>query len=111
VPPSVLPLQESALVPLAATLTAPGLPVPGGGDKNFNIAITFTGTGFEVNGVPFVNPTLPVLLQILSGAQTPSSLLPAGSIYSISPGDVVEVTVPGGTPGAPVCHFHFCFSL
>jgi iron transport multicopper oxidase len=109
-PTSTLPLQESALVPLGTNLAAPGQPTPGGANKVWNLAITFTNGQFAINGVPFVNPSVPVLLQILSGAQTPSSLLPTGSIYSISPGDVIELTIPGGTIGAPVC-FYDTFSL
>jgi iron transport multicopper oxidase len=104
-------LQESALVPLVHSLVVPGQPFPGGADKVFNLAITISAGNFAINGVPFVNPSVPVLLQILSGAQTPSSLLPAGSIYSISPGDVVELTIPGGTPGAPVRYFSLFLSL
>jgi iron transport multicopper oxidase len=98
-------------VPLGTDLAAPGTAVAGGANKVWNLAITFSGGTFSINGVPFVNPDVPVLLQLLSGAQTPSSLLPSGSIYDISLGDVVELSIPGGTVGAPVCLSLYYFFL
>jgi iron transport multicopper oxidase len=50
----------------------------------------------------FVPPTLPVMLQVLSGAQAAQDLLPAGSVYSLPPNKVIEISIPGGAPGAPV---------
>jgi iron transport multicopper oxidase len=108
-----LALNESSLIPLGddplgSDLAAPGTAEQGGADDVFNIAITFDGANFAINGVTFQSPSVPVLLQILSGAQDPNSLLPSGSVFNINRGDVVEVTVPGGTAGAPVsiyCYF------
>ena len=60
------------------------------------------GTAFQVNGVSFEAPTVPVLLQILSGAKNASDLLPAGSIYGLDPNKSVELTIPGGAVGGPV---------
>jgi hypothetical protein len=60
------------------------------------------GTAFLMNGVVFVPPTIPVLLQILSGAKNASQLLPAGSIYGLERNKSVELTVPGGALGGPV---------
>jgi iron transport multicopper oxidase len=57
---------------------------------------------FEVNGVSFEPPTVPVLLQILSGAKKASDLLPKGSIYGLDPGKSVELVIPGGAIGGPV---------
>ena len=57
---------------------------------------------FLVNGVTFQPPTIPVLLQILSGAQSASDLLPAGSIYGLAPNQSVEISIPGGAIGGPV---------
>jgi len=66
---------------------------------------TSTGVGlFEVNGVAFESPSIPVLLQILSGAQKASDLLPNGSIYSLDANKSVELTIPGGAAGGPVSH-------
>jgi iron transport multicopper oxidase len=57
---------------------------------------------FDINGTPFRPPTVPVLLQILSGAKTASQLVPAGSIYGLEPNKSVELTIPGGAVGGPV---------
>jgi iron transport multicopper oxidase len=57
-----------------------------------------------MNGVPFKPPTLPVLLQILSGAQSPQDLLPPGSVYALPPNKVIEINIPGTSvaQGGPV---------
>jgi hypothetical protein len=44
-----------------------------------------------------------VLLQILSGTKNASDLLPAGSVYGLEPNKSVELTIPGGAIGGPVC--------
>ncbi|KAJ7099745.1 laccase [Mycena epipterygia] len=99
---AALPLVETNLHPLNGP-AVPGLPVPGGADVTLNLVITldFTTFKFQVNGAEFIPPTAPVLLQILSGAQSATDLLPAGSVYTLPPNAVVEVSIPGGTPGAP----------
>jgi hypothetical protein len=45
---------------------------------------------------------VPILLQILSGAKKAQDLVPAGSIYGLNRGDVVELTIPAGAAGGPV---------
>jgi hypothetical protein len=55
-----------------------------------------------VNGVSFQPPTVPVLLQILSGAQNASDLLPSGSVYGLEPGKSVELTIPALALAGPV---------
>ncbi|KAH8986075.1 laccase 2 precursor [Lactarius hatsudake] len=110
VPVSHLPLVETNLHPLVAS-PVPGLPSPGGADININLDVGFTplpnGFRFDINGVPFVPPTVPVLLQILSGAQNASDLLPAGSIYGLESNKSVEITIPGGATGGPhPMHLH-----
>jgi iron transport multicopper oxidase len=59
-------------------------------------------TAFLVNNASFEAPTVPVLLQILSGAKNASDLVPAGSIYELAPNKSVELTIPGGAIGGPV---------
>jgi iron transport multicopper oxidase len=66
--------------------------------KNQNAA----SASFQVNGVSFQPPSVPVLLQILSGAKNASDLLPSGSIYGLEPNKSVELTIPGGAVGGPV---------
>ncbi|KAF8342651.1 laccase [Cantharellus anzutake] len=91
-------LNETSLIPLEN----PG--APGGSnpaDVSINIAIAFTNASFSINGVVYKSPTVPVLLQIMSGASSVSDLLPSGSIYSLPSNKTVEITIPGGTAGAP----------
>ena len=100
---SVIPLVETNLHPLVNT-GVPGLPFPGGADVNINLNLTvnLTSTRFFVNGVSFVPPTVPVLLQVLSGAKTAQELLPPGSVYVLPRNKVIEVSIPGGVIGGPV---------
>ena len=100
------PMVETNLHPLSNP-GAPGVPTPGAADVNLNLNITFdfTTLQFSVNGVHFTPPTVPVLLQILSGAHTAQDLLPPGSIYVLPPNKVIEISLPGGAPGSPVCHY------
>ncbi|KAJ7935956.1 laccase [Mycena leptocephala] len=95
-------LVETDLHPLVAT-AVPGTAVAGGADVTMNIVISldFTTFTFEINGVSFTPPTVPVLLQILSGAQSATDLLPSGSVFTLPANSVVELSIPGGTPGAP----------
>ncbi|KAJ7100474.1 yellow laccase [Mycena epipterygia] len=96
------PLVETALHPLVRS-PVPGKPYPGGADVNLNlnIGLNFTTFKFTMNGATFVPPTAPVLLQILSGVQAAQDLLPSGSVYSLPPNKVIEISIPGGSPGAP----------
>ncbi|KAI0269645.1 laccase 4 [Russula aff. rugulosa BPL654] len=72
-PSAKIPVSVS---PLVETNLHPGLPGPNGADININLAIGFNAGAFMVNGVSFQSPTVPVLLQILSGKQKASDLLP-----------------------------------
>ncbi|KAM5544799.1 hypothetical protein V8D89_001697 [Ganoderma adspersum] len=95
-------LNEVDLHPLVAKQT-PGSPTPGGVDKAINLAFNFNGTNFSINNATFVPPTVPVLLQILSGAQTAQGLLPSGSVYELPINSSIEITFPAtvDAPGAP----------
>ncbi|KAJ7092916.1 Cupredoxin [Mycena belliarum] len=100
---SVVPLLEQNLHPALREPRVPGLPVPGGADVNLHLAIAFDFTSFKftINSAEFIPPTAPVLLQILSGAQSATDLLPAGSVYTLPPNKVIEISIPGGSIGAP----------
>ena len=102
------PLVESNLHPLQNP-AAPGIPTPGAADVNLNLDIEFSATAgnFSVNNVSFVPPSVPVLLQIISGASTAQSLLPNGSVYVLPPNKVIEISMPGGAPGSPVSNKRF----
>ncbi|KAJ7438114.1 laccase [Mycena galericulata] len=100
-------LVETSLHPLVAT-PVPGEPRPGGADVVLNLAIAFTSNlTFTFGGASFLSPNAPVLLQILSGAQSAQSLLPAGSVYTLPQNKVVEISIPGGSAGNPhPIHLH-----
>ncbi|TFK26128.1 hypothetical protein FA15DRAFT_755306 [Coprinopsis marcescibilis] len=104
--PNSNPLNEANLVAL-------GHPVPGGpavGDVdvaiNFQIAFNPPTSQFFVNGAPFDEPTVPVMLQIMSGAQTAQDMLPAGSIYVLPRNANIELSLPGGGGAPHPIHLH-----
>ncbi|KAI0269357.1 laccase [Gloeopeniophorella convolvens] len=102
------PLVETNLHPLTRT-RVPGKPFPGGADININLDVTINDppSAFFVNNVTFKDPTVPVLLQILSGKKKPQELLPQGSIYPLKRGASVELTIPAGVIGGPhPIHLH-----
>lgn len=101
---SVNPLVESNLIPVDSP-AAPGQPEVGGADivMNLNLGFDATALNFTINGVSFVPPTVPVLLQILSGTVDATALLPAGSVYTLAANKVIELSIPAGmVPGGPV---------
>ncbi|KAN0136677.1 laccase [Lactarius tabidus] len=99
IPQSVLPLIETNLHPLVPT-PVPGNPVPGGADIkiDLNVALSADFTQFLVNNVTYESPSVPVLLQILNGANA-TELLPKGSVYPLGLNKSVEITFPGGAGG------------
>nr|ACZ82339.1 laccase [Lentinus sp. WR2] len=96
------PLVEANLHPLAS-MPVPGSPVSGGVDKAINFVFNFNGTNFSINNATFVPPTVPVLLQIMSGANTAQDLLPSGSVYTLPSNATIELSFPAtsNAPGAP----------
>ncbi|KAK7682850.1 Acyl-coenzyme A oxidase 2 [Cerrena zonata] len=100
--PSINPLREMDLRPLVKT-PVPGRPVPGGADINhrLDMALDFKTKHFSIDGHSFTPPTLPVLLQILSGTEDAHDLLPQGSVIDLELGKVVELVMPGGVVGGP----------
>lgn len=68
----------------------------------YSVRGSFPGLGPDGICQTFVPPTAPVLLQVLSGAQAAQDLLPSGSVYTLPPNKVIEISIPGGAPGAPV---------
>jgi FtsP/CotA-like multicopper oxidase with cupredoxin domain len=86
---------------------APGIPGYGMADINLRMMVNLTKGGiYVVNGVQYKPPTVPVLLQILSGAQQATDLLPAGSVYVLGANKVVELTMVIGSESAPVSFTH-----
>ncbi|KAF7325235.1 Laccase I [Mycena kentingensis (nom. inval.)] len=103
------PLVETALAPLVPT-PAPGIPQLGKADVNLNLAIQvdIEAARYSLGGASYVPPSMPVLLQLLSGASSVDELMPKGSYYSLPKNKVIEITIPGGDdPGAPhPMHLH-----
>ncbi|KAG1729891.1 laccase [Suillus occidentalis] len=100
------PLQETNLHALINP-GAPGTAGYGNADYNITLEVSVTGVQFFVNNVSFISPSVPVLLQILSGARDPTQLLPNGSVYVFDANKVVELTVAITGPGGPhPIHLH-----
>ncbi|KAG7443717.1 laccase [Guyanagaster necrorhizus] len=96
---SVLSMNETQMTPLENP-GAPGSPEIGGVDVALNLVFAFTSAGtFTINGVQFIPPTTPVLLQILSGAENVNDILPEGSIYALPLNSTIEISMPGGVIG------------
>ncbi|KAI5831415.1 multicopper oxidase/laccase, partial [Schizophyllum commune Tattone D] len=107
-----VPLREPELHALVDP-AAPGTPEYGVDVQSVNLTLGFDGALFTVNGHNFHGPDgmmKPYLLQILSGAQSASDLLPQDSIIGIKRGSVVEITlIPdmSGMTGSPhPMHLH-----
>ncbi|KAG6852998.1 hypothetical protein C0991_007680 [Blastosporella zonata] len=100
----VNPLKEVNLHGLVNP-QAPGLPIEGGADYSLYLHTTFNRTSFQftMNDVTYIPPTVPVLLQILSGVRTAQDLLPKGAVYSLPPNKVIEISLSGtgGDMGGP----------
>ena len=100
---SANPMLETNLHPLSNP-GAPGKPKLGDADVNLNlnIGVNISTDLFTVNNASFTPPTVPVLLQILSFAQNAQNLLPTGDVYVLPRNKVIEISIPGGSPGSPV---------
>jgi iron transport multicopper oxidase len=90
---SVMPLAEGNLHPLVNP-GAPGQHHVGGADVLLNLDFGLNGSRFSINNVSFNPPSVPVLLQILSGAKTAQDLLPTGSVYVLPHNKVIELSMP-----------------
>lgn len=105
--PYDLEFNESLLVTLDGA-AVPGTPEVGKADVNLNLIPGHIGELFNINNVSFVDPAVPILLQILSGATHASQLLPNGSVYELPPNKVIELSFPAtdglvnGAVGGPV---------
>lgn len=96
------PLRESELVPMFWP-AAPGRPWFNGADVYINLDMAFNyETGkFTINGNSFVSPTVPVLLQIFSGAKKALDLLPLGNLIQLPANKVVQLSMPAGALAGP----------
>ncbi|KZT32315.1 Cupredoxin [Sistotremastrum suecicum HHB10207 ss-3] len=89
--PSTNPLVEASMIPLVN----PGAP---GGDTPPDVAHVLTigldSPNWTINGSSFAPPSVPVLLQILSGASTAQDLLPPGSVLPLPSNSIIEISIP-----------------
>ncbi|KAG9317027.1 laccase [Chiua virens] len=101
--------NESSLHPLVNP-GAPGIPEIGQADVNLQFSVGLNSSGYyTINNVSFTDPTVPVLLQILSGARDASQLLPNGSVYVLPENKVIEISFPNPTAaigGPHPIHLH-----
>ncbi|KAJ7598428.1 laccase [Mycena floridula] len=100
---SVAPLAETSISPLVNP-GAPGLANINGADYDLplDFGFDFTTLKFTINGTTFVPPTVPVLLQILSGATAATSLLPQGSVYGLPLNKTIQISFSvGNAVGGP----------
>ncbi|KAG2153312.1 laccase [Suillus clintonianus] len=103
---STIPLLETNLHALINP-GAPGIPGYGNADINLMMYVSKTNGIFYTNGVAFEPPSVPVLLQILSGAQDATDILPNGTVYVLEPNKVVELTMINGELHGPhPIHLH-----
>ncbi|KAG2153309.1 laccase [Suillus clintonianus] len=103
---STMPLAENNLHALINP-GPPGIPGYGNADINLMMIVNKTDGIYYTNGVTFENPSVPVLLQILSGAQEAADLLPKGTVYVVEPNKVVELTMINGEVRGPhPIHLH-----
>jgi hypothetical protein len=108
---SVMPLLEQNLHALINP-GAPGIPGYGKADMNIDITANNLGGVYYMNNVRYRPPTVPVLLQILSGAQQATDLLPNGSVIVLEPNQVIELTVQTVGFGGPVSFlFHTLYAI
>lgn len=82
---------------------APGKPTPDGADVTFNLTLAFNQDAFRfsINNNTFVPPTVPVLLQIMSGARNAHDLLPKGGVLTVERNKVVQINIPSALIGGP----------
>jgi iron transport multicopper oxidase len=94
--PDSRPMLKSDLHPLTNP-AVPSIPIVSEADVNLKLNITFdlANFRFDINGAAFNPPTVPVLLQILSGAKSAQDLLLAGSFYALRPNKVIKINIPG----------------
>nr|AIW01084.1 laccase [Flammulina velutipes] len=98
------PLVETNLHPLVTeTEGVAGGHFNDGADVNINLAFAIDPKlgRFTVNGATYRAPTMPVLLQIMSGASSAQNLLPSSSIYELPLNKSIQLSFPGGAPGSP----------
>ncbi|KAF5351415.1 hypothetical protein D9758_013508 [Tetrapyrgos nigripes] len=96
-------LNDGDMHPIASE--GPGKLGSAPADVAFNLVISQPNLPFfDINNISYISPTVPVLLQILSGAAQPQDVLPSEQIFWIPPNATIEISIPG--TGAHPFHLH-----
>ncbi|KAJ7584002.1 laccase 6 [Mycena floridula] len=96
-------LDDTLMHPIASE--GPGKLGSGPPDVAYNLVISQPNAPFfDINNISYVSPSVPVLLQILSGASQPQDFLPSDQIFLLPPNKLIEISIPGG--GAHPFHLH-----
>ncbi|KAJ7136874.1 laccase [Mycena epipterygia] len=96
-------LDDSLMHPIASE--GPGK--LGSGPPDFAMVLNISQPNapfFDINGISYLSPTLPVLLQLLSGAAKPTDFLPSEQVIVLPSNSIIDITIPGG--GAHPFHLH-----
>jgi len=59
---------------------------------------------FDINGISYLSPSVPVLLQLLSGAAKPQDLLPSEQVFILPKNSLIQISIPG--TGSHPFHLH-----
>jgi FtsP/CotA-like multicopper oxidase with cupredoxin domain len=104
--------QQNNTIPLVETNLHPANPEPVPDvDGVIPITVQFDSgapqrSKWSFNNVSWVYPTVPVLLQILSGTTDPAKLLPKGSIIGLARNKIYQLNIQGGVNGPHPFHLH-----
>ncbi|KAF5339947.1 hypothetical protein D9758_016762 [Tetrapyrgos nigripes] len=96
-------LNDGDMRPIASE--GPGQLGSAPADVAFNLVISQPNLPFfDIDNIFYISPTVPVLLQILSGAAQPQDVLPSKKIFWIPPNATIKISIPG--TGAHPFHLH-----
>ncbi|KAJ7890152.1 laccase-1 [Mycena olivaceomarginata] len=96
-------LDDSLMHPIASE--GPGN--LGSGPADYALVLNITQPNapfFDINNISYISPSLPALLQLLSGASKPTDFLPSEQLFLLPPNSIIDITIPGG--GAHPFHLH-----
>ncbi|KAF7360980.1 putative Laccase-1 [Mycena sanguinolenta] len=98
-----LKMDDSLMHPIASE--GPG--DLGSGPADFSMVLNIAQPNppfFDINGISYLSPSLPVLLQLLSGAAKPTDLLPSEQVIILPSNSIIDISIPG--TGAHPFHLH-----
>ncbi|KAJ7613030.1 laccase 6 [Roridomyces roridus] len=96
-------LNDSLMHPIASE--GPGKLGSGPANKTITLKISQPKPPlFDINNISYVSPSLPVLLQLLSGAAQPTDFMPSEQVMILPTNAIVDVVIPDA--GAHPFHLH-----